>query len=146
MQLQAHDLKLDEDCIFCRIIKGEIPCTRVYEDDNLISFLDIAPANKGHCLVMPKNHHETMLDLPNLDLALAMKKAKEIARAMSSALGNQGFNILINNKREAGQIVPHFHLHIIPRFADDRISLNWQPRKYKPDEIDGFADKIKSFL
>ena len=146
MQLQTEDVKLDDDCVFCKIIKGDIPSAKVYEDESLISFLDIAPANKGHCLVMPKSHYETLLDTPNLELALTMKKTREIARAMSSALGNTGFNILVNNKKEAGQLVPHVHFHIIPRFSGDGIKLNWEHKKYDNKEIDEFANKIKSFL
>jgi len=134
------------NCIFCKIVAGEISSTKIFENEHVMAFLDIAPANKGHCLVMPKNHYETLLDAPNLDLALIIKKSKEIARAMSSALGNQGFNLLVNNKKEAGQVVSHVHVHLVPRFAGDGISFNWKPKKYMNDEIDEFADKIKSFL
>lgn len=144
--MEDKDIKNDEGCIFCKIVKGEIPSKKIYEDANVISFLDIAPANKGHCLVVPKNHYETMLDTPDVELELTIKKTKEIARAMSSALGNQGFNLVANNKKEAGQIVPHLHFHIIPRFANDRIKLSWPHKKYDGKEIDDFADKIKSFL
>lgn len=141
-----QDLKSDKNCIFCKIIKGEIPCTKIYENDSIISFLDISPANKGHCLVMPKNHYETLLETPDNNINQTIIMAKKIARAMNLSLGNEGFNILINNKKEAGQLVPHLHFHIIPRFDNDNIKLNWQPKKYNNKEIDEFADKIKSFL
>jgi len=75
-----------------------------------------------------------------------MLKAKKVAQALSAALGNEGFNILMNNKKVAGQLVPHAHVHIIPRFSNDNVSLNWSPRKYKDKEIDEFKEKIKSFL
>ena len=135
-----------DDCIFCKIIKGDIPCIKVYEDENIISFLDIAPANKGHCLVMPKEHHETLVDAPEDIINYSMKVAKKIARAMSSSLANEGFNVLINNNKVAGQLVPHLHIHIIPRFKGDSIRLNWSPKKYKDKEINEFAENIKKFL
>ena len=145
-QVQEKDLNVDEKCIFCKIIKGEIPCAKIYEDDKILSFLDIAPANKGHALVMPKEHYETLVDVP-ADVSSELSKAvKKVARALSSALGNEGFNILVNNKKVAGQLVPHAHIHVIPRFSGDGISLNWSPRKYKDKELDEFKEKIKSFL
>jgi len=134
------------DCIFCKIIKGEIPSTKVYEDENIISFLDIAPANKGHCLVMPKEHYETLIDAPEEILNYTLKVGKKIARAMSSSLGNDGFNVLINNNKSAGQLVPHMHIHVIPRFKGDGVRLDWTPKKYKDKEINDFAEKIKKFL
>lgn len=135
-----------EGCIFCKIIKGEIPCIKVYEDKNIISFLDIAPANKGHCLVVPKKHYETIIEAPDSIITGCLKTAKNIAKAMSLSLANEGFNILINNKKAAGQLVPHLHIHIIPRFKDDSINLNWRPKRYGTREIDEFAKKIKNFL
>lgn len=144
--MEKQDLKLDEKCIFCKIVKGDISCSKIFEDDYVLSFLDISPANKGHVLIVTKNHYETLLDIPDEDLNDLMLKAKKIARAMSSALGIDGFNILMNNKKVAGQLVPHSHVHIIPRFKADGINLNWRPKKYKDKEIDGFKEKIKSFL
>jgi len=135
-----------ENCIFCKIIKGDIPCTKVYEDENILSFLDIAPANKGHCLIMPKEHYETIIDAPEEIINYSLKVTKKIARAMSSSLGNEGFNVLINSYKVAGQLVPHLHIHLIPRFNGDGINLNWRPRKYKDKEIIDFAEKIKKFL
>ena len=130
--------------MFCKIVKGEIPCAKIYEDEKILSFLDIAPANKGHALVMPKEHYETLLDVP--DDIVFLKVVKKVVRAMSSALGNEGFNILVNNKKVAGQLVPHVHIHIIPRFSGDGIKLNWMPKRYKDKEIDEFKEKIVSFL
>lgn len=144
--MEKKDLKLDDKCIFCKIVKGEIPCSKLFEDDCVLSFLDIAPANKGHALIITKNHYETLLDMPDECLNDLMIKAKKIARAMHSALANEGFNILMNNGKLAGQLVNHAHVHIIPRFKGDGIDLNWRPRKYKDKEIDEFKEKIKSFL
>ena len=146
VQMEKQDLKLDEKCIFCKIVKGDIPCSKIFEDDKVLSFLDIAPANKGHALIVTKNHYETLLEVPDEDLNDLMLKAKKIARAMSSALGVDGFNILMNNKKIAGQLVPHAHVHVVPRFKGDGIDLNWRPKKYKDKEIDEFKEKIKSFL
>ena len=146
VQMEKQDLKLNEKCIFCKIVKGDIPCSKIFEDDYVLSFLDIAPANKGHALIVTKNHYETLLDIPDEDLNDLMLKAKKLARAMSSALGIDGFNILMNNKKVAGQLVPHTHVHIIPRFKGDGINLNWRANKYKDKEIDEFKEKIKSFL
>ena len=134
------------DCIFCKIIKGEIPSAKIYEDEKLVAFLDIAPANKGHALIMPKKHYETLLDVPDTIIDDMMGLGKKIAVAMSSALASEGFNVLVNNKKVAGQIVPHLHVHIIPRFSDDGVSLNWRPRKYTKNEIADYANKIKKFL
>ncbi len=135
-----------ETCIFCKIIRGDIPCTKVYEDENVISFLDIAPANKGHSLVVPKEHYDTLIEAPEEIINYRLKVAKKVARAMSSSLANEGFNVLINNNKVAGQLVPHVHIHIIPRFKGDGIRLNWSPKKYKDKEIGEFAEKIKKFL
>lgn len=137
---------MSEDCIFCKIVNGDIPCAKIFEDDKLISFLDIGPANKGHALIVTKEHYETLLEVPDEVLTDLMNKAKKIARAMSSALGAEGFNVLMNNKEIAGQLVPHAHVHIIPRFSGDGINLNWKPKKYKDKEIDGFKENIKKFL
>lgn len=145
-QSQCEETKSDDKCIFCKIVKGEIPCAKIFEDDKVISFLDIAPANKGHALIVTKNHYETLVEVPDECLNDMMLKAKKIAQAMSAALGNEGFNILMNNKKVAGQLVPHAHVHVIPRFSGDRIKLNWMARKYKANELDEYKEKIKSFI
>ena len=137
---------MSEKCIFCKIVKGIIPSAKIFEDDKLLCFLDIAPANKGHALIVTKEHYESLLDTPDVVLCDIMNKAKKIARAMSSALGNEGFNILMNNKKVAGQLVDHAHIHIIPRFNRDGIKLNWRPKKYADKELDEFKGKIMKFL
>jgi len=134
------------NCIFCKIVKGDIPCAKIFEDDKVMAFLDIAPANKGHALIVTKNHYETLGEIPDDDLNDMMLKAKKIARAQSAALGNEGFNLLMNNKKVAGQLVLHAHMHIIPRFKGDGIKLNWRPKKYKDNNLEVFREKIKSFL
>lgn len=135
-----------EKCIFCRITNGEIPSAKIYEDDDVVSFLDIAPANKGHALIITKKHFETLLDIPDDVICSLMSASKKVARAMYSALGNEGFNLLLNNKSVAGQVVPHAHIHIIPRFSGDGVRFSWASKIYKSKEIDEVRDKIKSFL
>lgn len=134
-----------EDCIFCKIIAGKIPAAKIYEDDKVISFLDIMPANKGHCLIVPKKHSETLADISDEDLASVVKAAKKVAKALSLSLG-AAFNIVMNNGKEAGQVVNHSHIHIIPRFKKDRLRIKWSHLKYEGDEIREYAEKIKKFI
>ena len=102
--------------IFCRIIEGEIPSSRVYEDEDCIVILDLSQLNKGHCLVIPKQHYETYLDCPDELLSHLSSVAKKIGNALMKAFGAKGVNILANCYPEAGQEVPHFHIHVIPRY------------------------------
>ena len=135
-----------EECIFCRIINGKIPAAKVYEDSNTISFLDILPANKGHCLIVPKKHYETLLDIPDSDLESLVKAAKKVAKALSLSLGNGSFNLIVNNRRTAGQLVAHAHIHIIPRFKGDRLRIKWTHKKYHDNEMKKLQEKIKKFV
>ncbi|MBI2650615.1 HIT family protein [Candidatus Woesearchaeota archaeon] len=135
-----------EDCIFCKIVDGKIPAARVYEDDKVISFLDIMPANKGHCLVVPKKHSQTLIEMNEDDLVATINAAKKIARALSLSFGNGSFNIVMNNGKEAGQVVNHAHIHLIPRFQKDRLRIKWSHLKYEGDEIKEYADKIRKFI
>ena len=135
-----------DECIFCKIIGGKIPCSKVYEDSYVIGFLDIMPANKGHCLVIPKNHAQTLAEMQDKDLAATILAAKKISKAMSLGFGNGSFNLIMNNGKEAGQIVNHAHIHVIPRFQKDRLRIKWSHLKYDGGEINEFADKIKKFI
>ncbi|MBQ9457786.1 MAG: HIT family protein [Bacilli bacterium] len=103
--------------VFCRIIAGEIPCTKVYEDDDVLAILDISQVTKGHTLVMPKAHYEHMLSCPADLLGKVMAVARRIGQAEVEVLGAQGVNILTNVGEAAGQSVPHFHVHVIPRYT-----------------------------
>ncbi|MEK6951651.1 MAG: HIT family protein [Nanoarchaeota archaeon] len=134
------------ECIFCRIINGEIPCVKVYEDSNTFAFLDLNPVNKGHTLVVPKKHSETILDTDEKTLKNLMVTAKKISKAMMDGLKIKGFNIGINQFEEGGQVVPHLHIHIMPRLKNDGIKL-WPQRKYESkEEMEETAEKIKSLL
>ena len=135
-----------EDCIFCKIVNGKIPAEKIYEDADVISFLDIMPANKGHCLVVPKKHSQTLIEMGDADLIATIKAAKKIARALSLSFGNGSFNIVMNNGKEAGQLVNHAHIHLIPRFQKDRLRIKWSHQKYEENEIKEYAEKIRKFL
>ena len=135
-----------EDCIFCKIADKKIPSSLVYEDDNVISFLDIMPANKGHCLVVPKKHYETLLDISDEDLKSVILAVKKIAKALSLSIGNGSSNIVMNNGKIAGQLVPHAHVHIIPRFKGDRLRIKWSHKKYIDKEMKNIQEKIKKFV
>ena len=135
-----------EDCIFCKIADGRVPAAKVYEDPKVLSFLDIMPANKGHCLVIPKKHSANLIDMDEGDFVAAIKAAKKIARALSLSFGNISFNLLVNNGKEAGQVVNHAHIHLIPRFNKDRLRLKWSHLKYEDNEINEYAEKIKKFI
>ena len=135
-----------EDCIFCKIVDGKIPAAKVYEDSKVISFLDIMPANKGHCLVVPKRHAHTLIEMDEEDLVASVKVAKKVSSALSLSFGNGSFNIVMNNGKEAGQIVNHAHIHIIPRFQKDRLRIKWSHLKYDDNEIKEYAEKIRKFI
>ena len=135
-----------EECIFCRIANGKIPAAKIYEDKNIMSFLDIMPANKGHCLVVPKKHYETLLDISDEDLKNLILTAKNVAKALSLSIGNGSYNIIMNNGKEAGQLVAHAHIHIIPRFKGDRLRLKWSHKKYDEKEMKEIQEKIRKFV
>ena len=134
------------DCIFCKIIEGKIPAAKVYEDDKIISFLDIMPANKGHCLIVPKKHTQNLTEMADDDLSATVKAVKKVASALSLSFGNGSFNIVMNNGKEAGQVVNHAHIHLIPRFQKDRLRIKWSHLKYEGDEMKEYAEKIKKFI
>ncbi|MFA6593843.1 MAG: HIT family protein [Candidatus Buchananbacteria bacterium] len=130
------------DCVFCKIIAGEIPSAKVYEDDKFLAFLDIAPVNLGHTLIIPKAHHETLLDLPADDACQLLGLVQKIAPAVLSATGAKGFNLMLNNGQVSGQVVGHVHFHIVPRSEDDGLKL-WPGHPYAEGQIQELADKIK---
>jgi histidine triad (HIT) family protein len=133
------------DCIFCKIIKGEIPCSKIYEDKDVLAFLDIMPITKGHTLVVPKKHSENIFDIGEKELYAVMKAVKKLAPAVKEAVSADGINIGINNNKAAGQLVPHAHVHIIPRKEGDGLK-SWENRKYEKGELEEYHRKIVSFL
>ncbi len=134
------------DCIFCSIIEGSLPSTKLYENDKVLAFLDIAPLNKGHALVIPKFHSETILDLP-LDYARDALEAQQIvAKALMKALGANGFNCIQNNYAASGQVVGHVHWHVIPRFKASEFPLWTQGSYNNVEEMAEFAKKIRACI
>lgn len=133
------------DCIFCKIIKREIPADVVYEDENCLAFLDITPVNPGHVLLVPKNHYENLYDLPDEELKNLAPIIKKLAVAIKKGINAEGINIGMNNERPAGQLVPHAHFHIMPRFLSDGYQ-HWHGKPYPKGESFGIAEKIKKFL
>lgn len=132
------------DCLFCKIIKGELPSTKIYEDMDVFAFLDIKPVNPGHTLVIPKKHFENIHDMPDDIFAKVAVAAKKIAGAILK-LGAKGVNIGMNNGSAAGQIVFHAHVHVMPRYGKDSFSL-WVGKEYDGNERELVAEKIKSTL
>lgn len=133
------------DCIFCKIVNKEIPSSIVYEDENTIAFLDIAPANKGHILVIPKSHYSDITTIPENELQNVFSTVKEISQVLFKEY--EGVNLLQNNGKVAGQLVNHFHVHLIPRKENDGLSLGeWDCKKYEPGEMQEYQEKIKNFL
>ena len=133
------------DCIFCKIVAGEIPSNKVYEDDGVLVFLDIHPVNPGHTLVIPKAHFPDLTAAPEDTATALMRAAKNIAPAVVSAVGAAGFNIGLNNGKAAGQLIEHVHLHIMPRFPSDGHKL-WPGKAYGEGEAAEVAEKIRQAL
>lgn len=130
------------DCIFCKIIAGEIPCYKVYEDDNVLAFLDITPVNPGHTLVVPKKHFANLLELPEEEANRLIAAVKKITPAILAGVGATDFNLELNNGPVAGQVVNHFHWHIVPRFAADGREL-WHGNPYGESEAEKILERIK---
>jgi len=134
------------DCIFCKIVRGEIPCAKVYETDAALAFLDIAPVNKGHTLVIPKAHHADIYALPPELGARLLEAVKVVGASFQAALGATGMNVGMNIGASAGQMVFHAHWHLIPRFDADGLSL-WPQKSYESiDEMSELARKIASYI
>jgi histidine triad (HIT) family protein len=121
------------DCVFCKIIAGDIPSLKLLETDKILSFMDINPFNDGHCLVIPKAHHENLFTADDEDLAACIKAVRRVATAVEKALSPAGINIVQANGAAAGQSVFHYHMHIFPRAPDDDAKFNWG---YNPGDID----------
>ncbi len=133
------------DCVFCKIIAGEIPCSKVYEDEKTLAFLDIAPANLGHTLVIPKHHAGRLEDLPEAFAVAVMKTVQKVGKAVASL--HDDYNIIQNNGLFAGQVVPHVHFHVIPRFEQDKLHISvWNEKKYNEGEMETFGNRLREVL
>jgi len=134
------------DCLFCKIISNEIPSSKIYEDSQVLVFLDINPVNFGHCLIVPKKHSETLLDCDEKELFELIRISKKVALALKTSLNCDGINLIQNNFKASGQVIFHTHFHLIPRFENDGFRLLPRTKQYSGCEKDAFAEKIKSFL
>lgn len=132
----------DKDCIFCRIVAGEIPCVRLYEDDHTLAFMDINPASPGHALAIPRRHVPDLFDSPDEVLAVTVATARRVARAVRAVVEPDGINLVQANGPGAAQSVFHLHMHVIPRFSGDALMLNWGIREGNLDEIRALGERI----
>lgn len=138
---------MKHECIFCKIAAGELPATKVYEDEDTLAFMDIGPVVKGHTLVIPKHHYDPITGTPPEVLCKLITVVQKIAQAQYDGLGADGINVTQANGKTAGQIVPHIHFHVIPRFEDDKHSWNWIAGKYdSTEEMNEKAESIKKGL
>ena len=134
------------DCIFCKIANGEIPAATLYEDEDFRVILDLGPASKGHSLILPKKHAANIYELPDETAGKAMILAKKMAGKLTDALNCDGFNIVQNNGKIAGQTVNHFHLHLIPRYEGDGLNLNWPQQEISAEQLEEIRQSIKKSI
>lgn len=132
---------MEQDCIFCKIVAGEIPSYKVYEDDKIIAFLDINPVKPGHILIIPKDHYDMMIDTPDELISYVFIKAKYLMNILKKAM-DADFVVL----SVVGVDVPHFHVHLTPRYTDDGLDNFWPQKKYAEGQAEEIAEKIKNAL
>jgi histidine triad (HIT) family protein len=132
----------DPDCIFCKIVAGELPATIVDEDERTIAFMDIAPATRGHVLVIPRTHTPDLRSVDAQDLQAVAMTAQRLASRITERLGADGVNLLNSSGASAWQTVFHFHIHVIPRYLDDPLRLPWKPVPGDPQEIAAAAREL----
>ncbi len=137
--------KTDDNCIFCKINRGEIPSTSIYEDEDFRVIMDINPASPGHAVILPKNHAASILEMEDEDAEKIWKVARKCAGAMMEVLHCDGMNILQNNGEAAGQTVFHLHIHLIPRYKGDNVNIKWKPGTLQEDAA-AVAEKIREAL
>jgi histidine triad (HIT) family protein len=134
----------DPDCLFCKIVAGDLPATRVHEDERTIAFMDINPATRGHLLVIPREHATDLHAIDPEDLTAVVLAAKDLAGRVRERLGVDGVNLLSSNGKAAWQTVFHFHLHVIPRYDNDPLRLPWQPEPGDRDAIASAAEELNA--
>ncbi len=135
------------ECIFCAIVEGKIPSEKVYEDEHVFAFMDIAPATPGHLVVIPKQHYRNIFDIPVEIASKIMKAVVPLAAAIQQALNPDGLNLIQNNETAGFQTVFHFHIHLIPRWKGDSLQPLWQPRRNgNIKEISNVASRIREAL
>ncbi len=136
----------DGSCIFCKIVAGQVPCFKLSEDETTIAFMDINPVNPGHALAVAKGHWPTVDVIPAEVLAGVARTAQRIAKAVMKELKPPGVNLMQANGEGAGQSVPHLHIHIMPRRANDGLILNWEPKPGDMKEIEAVYQRLKAAL
>ena len=129
-------------CLFCKIIRGEIPTNKVYEDEKTFAFLDINPVNPGHTLVVPKKHAVDIFEIEEGEWNAVMSAVHKISHALEKSIGPSGINLAMNNRSGAGQVIFHAHVHIMPRFPNDGHEL-WKGKPYREEEAARVAEKIR---
>jgi histidine triad (HIT) family protein len=133
----------DPDCIFCKIVAGELPAQKLAEDERTVTFMDINPATRGHALVIPRQHSTNLLEVPADDLQAVALAAQTLARRIPERLGADGVNLINSCGAAAWQTVFHFHMHVIPRYADDPLKLPWVPGPGDPVQISRTAEALR---
>ena len=133
-----------DDCIFCKLANGEIPTNTIYEDDDFRVFLDAAPATRGHCLIVPKEHFDDLEELDDAVSAKVLPLARKMMKLLKEKLSWDGFNVVQNNGRVAGQTVFHIHTHLIPRYNNDGQHLDMKPSEPKEGELEAVLKQIVS--
>ncbi len=136
----------DSECIFCKIIAGEIPCISLWEDQETLAFMDINPANPGHALVIPKQHWQDVYTIPDEAIGAVAATARRIATAVRTALTPDGINLVQANGPGAAQSVFHFHMHVLPRYSGDELKLNWRLKLGDMDQLKPIRERIKAVL
>ena len=132
-----------DDCIFCKIANGEIPSATVYEDSICRVILDVNPANKGHALIIPKEHFDNIYSMDAETAAKIFTIATEVAKAQKAELNPDGLNILQNNGEAAGETVFHFHMHLVPRYIKDNVTMTWVPGKADTEELSTLSKALR---
>lgn len=130
------------DCIFCKIIKGEIPSATIFEDDEFKVILDRFPSGEGHVLIIPKNHVANIFEIDEEQAGRLFKLAVKVSKVMKDVLGFENMNVLQNNGEVAGQSVFHFHMHLIPRYENDGINIKWNPTEPTDEDIEAVRNKL----
>jgi histidine triad (HIT) family protein len=133
----------DPDCVFCKIVAGDIPSARVYEDDRTVAFMDANPGARGHLLVMPRAHVADLHEVGPEDLAAVAETVQTMAGRLVDKLGAEGVNVVQNNGRAAWQTVFHYHVHVLPRYTDDPIRLPWTPAPGDQDDLSAAAAELQ---
>ena len=134
---------MKDDCIFCKLANGVFPTNSIYEDDDFNVILDLAPASKGHALILPKQHADNLYELPDEIAGKAFVLAKKLAKTMLEKLNCDGLNVVQNNGTVAGQTVFHFHMHLIPRYENDGQKIAWKPKEAPAEELTAVKELLR---